>query len=268
MSHEFHHKRRYAGYFMAPLWIALALCGMALTFLLGGFLIADEWSRQDQETLAAYKSESPSSALERAAEAVKHDRIEFAVYRNLLRATLAEKDEAARSVAFHSIRDVLLYGGAFADDLKAELKNMAPQVLVATTTSKAGVEAGNALEKELRNIGMTIVDRETRDPAQISESKVSCYSADTCKDAKALVPLLRARGYTLGEADASSRSEDNSNDVAATLYNAKVIRIVLSDPKLGQPTASRAAASPQRARAKTSAHHPRPSPSAVQTAHQ
>ena len=71
---------------------------------------------------------------------------------------------------------------------------MAPQVFITTTTSQAGVDAGVALEKELRDVGMTIVNREARDPAQISESKVSCYSADTCKDAKdACPPFARQR---------------------------------------------------------------------------
>ena len=71
---------------------------------------------------------------------------------------------------------------------------------------------------------MTVVSREKSDPAQIGGSKVSCYSADTCKDAKSLVALLRGKGYDVGEADASSRSEDNSGDMAASLYRAKVIR--------------------------------------------
>ncbi len=136
MSSEFKHGQRHSRYFMAPVWIALALCGMGVAFVLGGYLIADDWSRQDKTTLDAYKTASPSSALELAAEAVKHDRIEFGVYRDLLRATLAEQDARARSVAFRSIRDVLQYGGAFADDLKAELKGMAPQVFITTTTSK------------------------------------------------------------------------------------------------------------------------------------
>jgi len=238
VSNEFHHKRRYSRYFMAPVWIALAVCGMGAAFLLGGYLIADDWSRQDKETLDAYKTASPSSVLALAAEAVKHDRIEFGVYRDLLRAALAEQDAQARSVAFRSIRDVLQYGGAFADDLRAELKRMAPQVLVTTTTTKAGVDAADAVERELRDIGMTIVNSDARDPAQIGESKVFCYSADTCKDAKALVPVLRSKGYTLVDADMSSRAEDNSSDEAATLYNAKLIRIVLSDPKQSPPPAS------------------------------
>jgi hypothetical protein len=238
MSNEFKHGQRHSRYFMTPVWIALALCGMGVAFVLGGYLIADDWSRQDKTTLDAYKTASPSSALELAAEAVKHDRIEFGVYRDLLRATLAEQDARARSVAFRSIRDVLQYGGAFADDLKAELKGMAPQVFITTTTSKAGIEAGNALEAELRDVGMAIVNREARDPAQIGESKVSCYGADTCKDAKTLVPLLRGRGYALGDADTSSRSEDNSDDMAATLYGAKVIRVALMDPKQTQSAAA------------------------------
>ncbi len=238
MSNEFKHGQRHSRYFMAPVWVALAVCGMGGAFLLGGYLIADEWSRQDKETLAAYQSASPSSALDRAADAVEHGRIEFGVYRGLLRAALAEQNAEVRSVAFRSIRDVLQYGGAVADDLRAELKGMAPQVFITTTTSEAGIEAGKALENELRHVGMTIVNREARDPVQIGESKVSCYGADTCKDAKTLVPLLRARGYTLGEADASNRSEENSNDLAAALYGAKMIRVALMDPKQSQSAAA------------------------------
>jgi hypothetical protein len=55
MSNQFHHKLRYAHYFMAPVWIALALGGMGVAFLLGGALVTDEWSRQDNEKLASYK---------------------------------------------------------------------------------------------------------------------------------------------------------------------------------------------------------------------
>jgi hypothetical protein len=238
MSNEFHQRRRPSHYFLAPLWIALALCGMVVAFLLGGYFITEEWSRQDRTVLDAYKPESPSSALELAAEAVKHDRIEFAVYRDMLRASLAEQDAVARTVAFNSIRDVLQYGGAFAADLRAELQGMAPQIFLSTTTNAAGRSAGDLLEKELRDAGMAIVNRESLDPAQIGESKVSCYSVDTCKDAKALVPLLRSKGYSIGEADTSNRAEDISADKAMTLYNAKVIRVVLSDPKQTQTVAS------------------------------
>jgi hypothetical protein len=301
MSNQFHHKLRYTRYFMAPVWIALALSGMGVAFVLGGAVVTDDWSRQDSEKLAAYKpgaplvgpaaSESkagesvvnlgtsensppkpeslstlvwtsPASALEWAAEGVKHDRIEFAIYRNLLRATLAEQDASAHQIAFRSIRDVLQYGGAFADDLKAEIKGMAPQVFITTTTSQAGIDAGVALEKELRDVGMTIVNRETRD--QITESKVSCYSAETCKDARTLVPLLRGRGYGVTEADASSRSEDNSDDVAATLYGAKVIRVALMDLKPTQSAAVTPPASNPKLHAGKTAHRAARKP--VQTA--
>ncbi|HZZ25712.1 MAG TPA: hypothetical protein VFE60_25555 [Roseiarcus sp.] len=293
MSNQFHHRHSYSRYFMAPVWIALALCGMGVAFLLGGALVTDEWSRQDNEKLADYKPggpvvvpvaseskadgsvgnvgttetsppkpeslstlvwRSPASALEWAAEGVKHDRIEFAIYRNLLRATLAQQDAGAHQIAFRSIRDVLQYGGAFADDLKAELKGMAPQVFITTTTSQAGIDAGVALEKELRDVGMTIVNRDARDPVQIGESKVSCYGADTCKDARTLLPLLRGRGYAVTQADASSRSEENSDDMAATLYGAKVIRVALMDPKLTQS-------------AEATPHASGPKPHAGKTAH-
>jgi hypothetical protein len=302
MSNQFHHKHSYSRYFMAPVWIALALCGMAGAFLLGGALVTDEWSRQDNEKLAEYKPggpvvvpvaseskadgsvgnlttensppkpeslstliwRSPGSALDWAAEGVKHDRIEFAIYRNLLRATLAQQDAGAHQIAFRSIRDVLQYGGAFADDLKAELKGMAPQVFITTTTSQAGIDAGVALEKELRDVGMTIVNREARDPAQIGASKVSCYGADTCKDARTLVPLLRGRGYEVTEADASSRSEDNPDDMAATLYGAKVIRVALMDPKLTQSAAPPTVGAGPKSHFKKTAHRAVKKP--VQTA--
>jgi hypothetical protein len=273
MSNQFHHKHSYSRHFMTPVWIALALGGMGVAFLLGGAVVTDEWSRQDNAKLAEYKPgtpvvapaasesktgdsvgssgangnspsrseslstliwKSPASALDWAAEGVKHERIEFAIYRNLLRATLAQQDASAHEIAFRSIRDVLQYGGAFADDLKAELKGMAPQVFITTTKTDAGVAAGIALEKELRDFGMTIVDRDTRDPSQIDGSKVSCFGEDTCKDAKKLVSILRNRGYDVGEADASGRAQDDSSDIASTLYGAKVIRVALMDPKQTQ----------------------------------
>jgi hypothetical protein len=301
MSNQFHHKHSYSRHFVAPVWIALALGGMGVAFVLGGAVVTDEWSRQDNEKLAEYKPgapvvvpgasgskadgsvgnlgttetsppkseslspliwRSPASALEWAAEGVKHERIEFAIYRNLLRATLAEEDASAHQIAFRSIRDVLQYGGAFADDLKAELKGMAPQVFITTTTSQAGIDAGVALEKELRDVGMTIVNRDTRD--QITESKVSCYSADTCKDARTLVPLLRGRGYGVTEADASSRSEDNSDDMAATLYGAKMIRVALMDPKPTQSVAVTPPAPSPKSHFKKTAHRAVKKP--VQTA--
>jgi hypothetical protein len=273
-----------------------------VAFLLGGALVTDEWSRQDNEKLASYKPgapvvvpvaseskpdgslgnltpensppkpeslstliwRSPASALDWAAEGVKHDRIEFAIYRNLLRAALAQQDAGAHQIAFRSIRDVLQYGGAFADDLKAELKGMAPQVFITTTTSQAGIDAGVALEKELRDVGMTIVNRDARDPAQIGESKVSCYGADTCKNARTLVPLLRGRGYVVTEADTSSRSEDNSDDMAASLYGAKVIRVALMDPKQTQSAVATPSASGPKLHAGKTAHRAVKKP--VQTA--
>ncbi len=228
MLSESHHKRRYSRYFMAPLWIALAICAAALAFLLGDFLVTDEWAKQDKDTL----TESP---LERAAEGVKHDRIEFSVYRHLLHAALTE--QASRPAAFDSIRDVLAYGGAFAEDLKADLKAMAPQVVMVTTTSQAGLSAADALGDDLKAIGMAVATRQKLEPGQINGSKVSCYSADTCKDAKSLVTLLRARGYQVSEADTSIRSEENS-DIAASLYGAKVIRVALMDPKQTQSAAA------------------------------
>ena len=229
MLSESHNKRRYSRYFMAPLWIALAICAAALAFLLGDFLVTDEWAKQDKDTL----TELP---LERAAEGVKHDRIEFSVYRHLLHAALTE--QASRPAAFDSIRDVLAYRGAFAEDLKADLKAMAPQVVMVTTTSQAGLSAADALGDDLKAIGMAVATRQKLERGQINGSKVSCYSADTCKDAKSLVTLLRARGYDVGEPDTSSRSEDNSGDVAATLYRAKVIQVALMDPKQTQLASS------------------------------
>jgi hypothetical protein len=39
----------------------------------------------------------------------------------------------------------------------AELQAMPPRVYLTTTTSKTGIDTGDALEKELRDIGMTVV---------------------------------------------------------------------------------------------------------------
>ena len=106
---------------------------------------------------------------------------------------------------------------------------------------------------------MTIVNRHALDPTQITESKVFCYSADTCKDAKTLVPLLRDQEAIIcsASADTSSRAEDNSSDEATMLYNAKVIRVVLLDPKQSQTNRRRLAVASGFTRRvmRTIAHH-------------
>ena len=68
MLSETHHKRRYSRYFMAPLWIALALCAVALAFLLGGYLVTDEWAKEDKDTL----TESAAGARGRGGQARPH----------------------------------------------------------------------------------------------------------------------------------------------------------------------------------------------------
>jgi hypothetical protein len=177
-----------------------------LTFLVEANLIPDY-----AEGIRSFLNKSPDAALPNLAAALV-------------------KDATSRAAAFRSIRDVLQYAGAPAELLRAELKGLPPQVLITTTTSKTGIDAADAVEKELRDLGVKIVNRESLDPAQINESRVSCYGSDTCKVAKALVPFLRSKGYSLGEADTSNRAEDNSADKAEALYNARVIRIVLLDP--------------------------------------
>ena len=122
---------------------------------------------------------------------------------------------------------------------------MAPQVVMVTTTNQAGVSAANSLADDLKAIGMAVATRQKLEPGQINGTKVSCYSADTCKDAKSLVSLLRARGFDVGDPDASSRAEDNSADGAEIMYNAKVIRVALMDPKRSQLAASTSPASAQ-----------------------
>ena len=146
---------RHSRYFMAPVWISLALCGMVASFLLGGALVTDEWSRQDNDRLAPYKPgglfaepgaseptatargdgaggapgtgetsplkpasvsdlvwKSPASALECAAEGVKHDRIEFAVYRQFVaRCAWRNRTAGAHAIVSQHPRRAR-YGGA------------------------------------------------------------------------------------------------------------------------------------------------------------
>ena len=128
-----------------------------VAFLLGGYLIADDWCRQDKADARRLQDGEPfvgSRAL--AAEAVKHDRIEFGVYRDLLRAALAEQDAQARSVAgFRSIRDVLAIWRRFRRRSAGRAEKDGTAFLVTTTTTKAGVDAADAVEKELQDIGMS-----------------------------------------------------------------------------------------------------------------
>ena len=202
MLNESHHKHASSRYFMAPLWIALALCGVASPFFLAVTSSPTNGRRQDKDTLTPYKPgglfagpgaseptatargdgaggapgtgetsplkpasvsdlvwKSPASALERAAEGVKHDRIEFAIYRRLLRAALAEQDASApHGVSQHS--RCAAVRRRFRRRPQGRSQRHGATGRHHHDDDQAGVAAGDALEKELRNVGMTVVTRE------------------------------------------------------------------------------------------------------------
>ena len=66
----------------------------------GGTVGTSENSPPKLESLFTLVWRSPASALDWAAEGVKHERIEFAIYRNLLRAALAQQDAGAHQMRF------------------------------------------------------------------------------------------------------------------------------------------------------------------------
>ena len=57
MSSEFNHRRRHSRHFWLRCGSRSGL-GMVASFLLGGDLMADDWSRQEHERLAQYKPEA------------------------------------------------------------------------------------------------------------------------------------------------------------------------------------------------------------------
>ena len=224
---------RYSKYFWVPIWILLAGCAIAGSFLLGGIVIEQQRLLDDNADLAVEATHNLSGALIEATERLtektkKH--IEFPLYLNLLQEALGGKDSEVRDAAYQSINMVLNSHLALAKDLKGALASMPTQIFI--VTSKEGASAGENFEQKLKNRMSAVVIPETRD-VEISNTEVHCYDSDVCNQTvPAVINLLKEEGYDVSDVRDPTKPEEG-----APFKNR--IEIILPDPKKNVPPPTR-----------------------------
>ena len=233
---------RRSKYFMAPVWVAAA-CGAGFAlFCLGECFVQQQWADASKGALAVDAMSSPSFALAEAERELLDDRIDFAVYRDLLRGALSRPDYQVRSAAYQSIHRVLASGRGCADALKKELASMPTQVFI--RTSDQGASSAQDVEQKLKRRDTAVVIQETQNPSnKISKTEVLCYDQDVCKQAgQSVVNLLREEGY-----DASGPTQKDGTEASYT----NRIDIQLADATKSKPS------KPNKAVVARAAHHPK-----------
>lgn len=220
---------RRSKYFWLPVWIFLTACLGAALVGLGAHIIEEQWSAQESSALAIAAMRSPTEALEAAEQLLLEKRVDFSLYRDLLKVALSQQDPELRNSANQSITRVLSSNLAFADDLKKVLSSMPTQVFI--ITSDAGTSVGHDIEQKLKRRETVLVTHETRDPRikEINKTEVFCYDPDgsACKQtAKGLVNLLQEEGFDVIEQPLQAAS--------ASAFKNRV-EVILADVKKAEP---------------------------------
>ncbi len=114
--------------FWMPIWITGIICVGGIAFSVGQYLTQQQWAEADNNALAADSMENPRYALAEAERELLDDRIDFPLYRDLLRGALNRADPEVRSAAYQSIHRVLASGRGCANALKKELASMPTQM--------------------------------------------------------------------------------------------------------------------------------------------
>ncbi len=220
--------------FWAPVWIISLGCAGVLLFEFGGYLTQQEWLKADNADLTVRAMSSPSDALRVAEQRLEAGRVDFALYRDLLKKALSQHNPDVSAAAFESMDKLLASNLAFADDLRRDLASWPPQVLI--TTTEAGGSVGSTIETELKLRGMEVFVRATGDPKALNKTQVFCYEQGACtKAAQSVVDVLQEKGYAVAKAappgDGFGADGKTQYDEAAKLYDKKRIEIVLADEK-------------------------------------
>ncbi len=222
--------------FWTPVWLVAVGCAGALLFELGVYVTQQEWTKADNADVAVRAMSSPSDAIKVAEQRLEAGRVDFPLYRDLLKKALSQNDPDVHAAAFASMDKLLASDLAFAEDLRKDLKSWPPQVVIMTT--EAGGSAGSTLEKELKLRGMEVFVQATSNPKAISKTEVFCFEQGACKQtAQSVVNVLQEKGYAVAKAtppgDGLDAGGQTQNDEAAKLYDTKRIEIVLADEKGG-----------------------------------
>ncbi len=212
--------------FWTPIWITAVIGAGGIAFSVGQYLTQQQWAEADKNALAVDSMSSPRFALAEAERQLLDERIDFAVYRDLLRGALGRADPEVRSAAYQSIHRVLAAGRGCSDALKKELASMPTQVFI--RASDQGASAAQDIEQKLKRRDTAVVIQETQNPSnKISKTEVLCYDQDVCKQSgQSVVNLLREEGY-----DASGPTQKDGTESSYT----NRIDIQLAEVKASKP---------------------------------
>jgi hypothetical protein len=230
-------KPRGARNFYAPVWITVAVFAVVLSFMLGGYMVEDQRSHDDSSELALSAMKGPRYTLMEAAQRLEDGRIEFPLYRDLLKAALNQPDDSLRPAVIESAAVVLNVKNRFADYLKDEFKPQRPRVVV--TTADAAAFAGGNIERDLNRLGWDVRFQKPQDPKQTLKTEVRCYDNEACtQTAQSVVYVLQANGYDVGS---WVKNKDEKFDEATTLFNKSLINVVLAEIKKPNPAPAQVA---------------------------
>lgn len=185
-------------HFWTPIWITAIGCAGVGAFLLGQDWMQQQWDDNSRAILAVEAMRSPAEALEDAERQLLADRIDFWVYRDLLRVALSRTDSDVRNAAYRSIHTVLTSDrDGYANLLKSELKSMPAQVFIVATKESAPAAQDIEQKLKMRETAMVIQDPTVK---AIGQTQVLCHDQDVCKQtAPSVVDLLHEEGYQVDE---------------------------------------------------------------------
>lgn len=218
-------KPRRSANFWTPIWITAIGCASVVAFLLGQYVIQQQWGDESKAVLAIEAMRSPSDALEEAERQLLADRIDYSIYRDLLREALSRTDPEVRNAAYRSIHAVLASDRGYADLLKKELAALPTQVFIVATRESAS-DAQDIEQKLMRReTAMVIQDPSVK---AIAKTQVLCHDQDVCKQtAPSVINLLHEEGYEV--------EEPKLGDASTTPLN-NWIEIQLAELKVNKPS--------------------------------
>lgn len=214
---------RRSKFFWVPPLIVGGGCIAAAVYAAGAYFTKENWLEEEKAELALTAMRSPSAAIETAEQRLLERRIDFPLYRDLLRVALQQQNPEVRAAANQSIARLASSKLAFADDLKKELVSMPPQVFL--VTSPDGTSAAHDIEQKLKRRETVIVTHESRPPSAkpIVKSEVFCYDQEVCKQiGQAVFNLLQQEGFDV--------AGPTRQDAGATLFK-KRVEVVLAGVK-------------------------------------
>jgi hypothetical protein len=228
---------RNSKYFWTPVWAVLLGCASVLLFETTDYLNQKERAIQDADDLTVRAMGSRSDALKVAEQRLEAGRIDFSLYRDMLKKALSQQDPDEYVAAFESMDKLLATKLALAKDLRKDLASWPAQVLI--TTTEAGGSAGSNIEKELKIRGIPVVVQTSGYPKEIGRTEVFCFEQNACNQtAQSVIDVLQEKGYPVAKATRPGDGLDapaQDDDDAAKLFKKKRIEIVLADEKKSLP---------------------------------